>query len=137
MLSHPSCKLVQDLSNTLFVLDQSFDHAFFLIFIFVSSIQELREERHALKVARGETVGPEEDTLIPPSLRGGPDNNDSGWGGHPRGGGFNYAGKHHHHYYIFFLSCHCQRLCPEICIPNPSDVFSVFFLALAEGGGNT
>ena len=60
---------------------------------FPCSIQELREERHALKVARGETVIPEEETLIPPSLRGGPDSNDTGWGGHPRGGGFNYAGK--------------------------------------------
>ncbi|XP_005103625.1 U2 snRNP-associated SURP motif-containing protein isoform X3 [Aplysia californica] len=53
----------------------------------LKSIQELREERHALKRARGETIGPEDaDALIPPSLRGAPEYETSGGGGsHPRG----------------------------------------------------
>ncbi|KAK3788420.1 hypothetical protein RRG08_012595 [Elysia crispata] len=54
----------------------------------LKSIQEQREERHALKRARGETIGPEDaDLLIPPSLRGDPYENDHGGGVGGGGGG--------------------------------------------------
>ncbi|GFO06155.1 U2 snrnp-associated surp domain-containing [Plakobranchus ocellatus] len=56
----------------------------------LKSIQEQREERHALKRARGEAVGPDDpDMLIPPSLRGDPydDHGGGGGGGGGSGGG--------------------------------------------------
>jgi len=65
----------------------------------LKSIQELREERHALKKARGEpAIQDDPDTLIPPSLRGGPEFDGGGFGprggqgqGGGGGGGFNYV----------------------------------------------
>lgn len=57
----------------------------------LKSIQELREERHALKRARGETVGiVDADDLIPPSLRAGPDFEGDPGARNRAGGGFNY-----------------------------------------------